>query len=265
MICARPPWPEATLAPLSLSQRDGLRCRIGKSRTLRQGLGLRIERLRLSQAVSAHVRIAGADAANLEPGGRNFDRRFWAPIDNGKIDVAGLTFPVRGGIYASYAAADGQTSAEMVLPGSLLVGAERGDIASLMELRAITTTTIAQLSADQISVLIGKHPDFGRRLFLAASRSGGRQRNARLELSFTDATSRFAKLLLRLESSFGQHLGPSSWVEHGLTQTHLANLVSARRETINKAIAEFVRRDWIAVDGTSFLLLDRDRLQSRAR
>jgi CRP/FNR family transcriptional regulator len=54
-------------------------------------------------------------------------------------------------------------------------------------------------------------------------------------------------------------------VEHDLTQEELAQLVGASRETVNKALADFVARGWLSLGAKSVTLLDLDRLRRRAR
>ena len=45
----------------------------------------------------------------------------------------------------------------------------------------------------------------------------------------------------------------------------LAQLVGASRETVNKALADFVHRGWIQLQGKSVVVLDEERLRRRAR
>ncbi|MCW2695441.1 MAG: Transcriptional regulator, Crp/Fnr family, partial [Modestobacter sp.] len=54
-------------------------------------------------------------------------------------------------------------------------------------------------------------------------------------------------------------------VHHDLTQEELAQLVGASRETVNKALADFVHRGWIQLQGKSVVVLDEERLRRRAR
>jgi DNA-binding GntR family transcriptional regulator len=54
-------------------------------------------------------------------------------------------------------------------------------------------------------------------------------------------------------------------VNHDLTQEELAQLVGASRETVNKALADFVARGWIQLHPKSVLLVYPERLRKRAR
>ena len=50
-----------------------------------------------------------------------------------------------------------------------------------------------------------------------------------------------------------------------LTQEELAQLVGASRETVNKALAEFVQRGWIRLEARAVVILNLQRLQQRSR
>ena len=48
-------------------------------------------------------------------------------------------------------------------------------------------------------------------------------------------------------------------------QEELAQLVGASRETVNKALAEFVQRGWIRLENRAVVILDLQRLRQRSR
>ena len=85
------------------------------------------------------------------------------------------------------------------------------------------------------------------------------------DLVFSDVPGRVAKALVELNDKFGEKRPEGFYVEHDLTQEELAQLVGASRETVNKALADFVQREWIRLEPRAVLLLDVDRLQKRAR
>ena len=74
-----------------------------------------------------------------------------------------------------------------------------------------------------------------------------------------------AKALLQLAQRFGTQEGGNIRVTHDLTQEEIAQLVGASRETVNKALADFVHRGWIQLQGKSVVVLDEERLRRRAR
>ena len=52
---------------------------------------------------------------------------------------------------------------------------------------------------------------------------------------------------------------------NNMTQEELAQLVGASRETVNKALAEFVSRGWIRLEARAVVILDLQRLRQRSR
>ena len=85
------------------------------------------------------------------------------------------------------------------------------------------------------------------------------------DLVFTDVPGRVAKALLDLAERFGTDDGTGLLVRHELTQEELAQLVGASRETVNKALADFVARGWIRLEARAVRLLEVDRLRKRSR
>lgn len=74
---------------------------------------------------------------------------------------------------------------------------------------------------------------------------------------FLDVTGRTAKRLLELAGDHDEFTLP-------MTQEELAGMVGASRERVNKAIAAFVRLDWLAQNGRRYRITDREQLARRA-
>ena len=88
---------------------------------------------------------------------------------------------------------------------------------------------------------------------------------AMADLVFLDVPGRVAKALLDLSARFGTAaVGGGVYVAHDLTQEELAQLVGASRETVNKALADFVNRGWIRLEARAVVILDMERLRARA-
>ena len=85
------------------------------------------------------------------------------------------------------------------------------------------------------------------------------------DLVFSDVPGRVAKALLDLADRFGRPATDGILVAHELTQEELAQLVGASRETVNKALAEFVQRGWIRLEARAVVILDLQRLKQRSR
>ena len=75
---------------------------------------------------------------------------------------------------------------------------------------------------------------------------------------FLDVTGRTAKRLLELANGVDEFQLP-------VTQEELAGMVGASRERVNKAIASFIRLGWLEQRDRSYRILQRDRLELRAR
>ena len=75
---------------------------------------------------------------------------------------------------------------------------------------------------------------------------------------FLDVTGRTAKRLLELAGGADEFLLP-------VTQEELAGMVGASRERVNKAIASFIRLGWLDQHDRRYRILQRDRLELRAR
>lgn len=75
---------------------------------------------------------------------------------------------------------------------------------------------------------------------------------------FLDVTGRTAKRLLELAGDSDEFTLP-------VTQEELAGMVGASRERVNKAIAAFVRLDWLEQSDRRYRILNRPQLELRAR
>lgn len=75
---------------------------------------------------------------------------------------------------------------------------------------------------------------------------------------FLDVTGRTAKRLLELANGADEFQLP-------VTQEELAGMVGASRERVNKAIASFIRLGWLEQHERNYRIVQRDRLELRAR
>lgn len=73
-----------------------------------------------------------------------------------------------------------------------------------------------------------------------------------------DVTGRTAKRLLELSGDADDFILP-------VTQEELASLVGASRERVNKAIGAFIRLGWIEQSDRRYRIVERERLEQRAR
>ncbi len=82
--------------------------------------------------------------------------------------------------------------------------------------------------------------------------------DALVDAVLLDVTGRTAKRLLELAGDASEFALP-------ITQEELAGLVGASRERVNKSIAAFIRLGWIEQLDRRYRIVQRDRLEQRAR
>lgn len=118
----------------------------------------------------------------------------------------------------------------------------------------VNKTKVVWLEHDALFAWLHKHPRVAvDMLQVLANRM--RANNERIaDLVFMDVPARLAKTLLNLGSRFGKPVEEGLLVPHDLTQEEIAQLVGSSRETVNKALMDFVNRGWIGRDGRSFII-----------
>lgn len=130
---------------------------------------------------------------------------------------------------------------------------------------AVTDTKLLGLGHEDLLPLLSGRPGVARGLLLQLASRLRRSNDTLADLVFSDVPGRVAKALLDLSSRFGVPSDEGVRVVHDLTQEELAQLVGASRETVNKALADFVGRNWLRLEPRSVTLLNVDRLRRRAR
>ena len=130
---------------------------------------------------------------------------------------------------------------------------------------AVTDATFGSLSHDDLLRWLDGRPQVARGLLSQLASRLRKSNDVVADLVFSDVPGRVAKALLDLADRFGRTADDGVHVHHDLTQEELAQLVGASRETVNKALADFVHRGWIQLQGKSVVVLDEDRLRRRAR
>jgi CRP/FNR family transcriptional regulator len=134
-----------------------------------------------------------------------------------------------------------------------------------MSATAVTDVLLAGVAHDYLRTWLTGRPDVAMHLLTALARRLRRTNEVMSDLVFTDVPGRVAKALLDLAARFGTQQEDGLQVNHDLTQEELAQLVGASRETVNKALADFVARGWIQLHPKSVLLIDPERMRRRAR
>ncbi|GEO94838.1 MULTISPECIES: Crp/Fnr family transcriptional regulator [Kocuria] len=178
-----------------------------------------------------------------------------------------LYFIVSGKIKLGRTAADGRESLVAIMgPGELF-----GEMALFdpsprsTSATAVSETRLAGLKHENLKKVIERSPDVSAQLLQALARRLRRTNESLADLVFSDVPGRVAKALLDLADRFGRPATDGILVAHELTQEELAQLVGASRETVNKALAEFVQRGWIRLEARAVVILDLQRLKQRSR
>ncbi len=159
----------------------------------------------------------------------------------------------------------GVTEVELARGERLFAEGDDGDQLYVVLDGKIKLTRASADGRENLTSVLGPGEMFGEHLLRALVRRLRRTNDVLSDLVFTDVPGRVAKALLDLAERFGTKQDDGLQVNHDLTQEELAQLVGASRETVNKALADFVARGWIQLHPKSVLLIDPERLRKRAR
>jgi CRP-like cAMP-binding protein len=178
-----------------------------------------------------------------------------------------LYIVTEGKIKLSHASGDGRESVLMVLgPGDMFGELSLFDPGPRTATAvAVTDSQVLGLGNTDLNPWLAGRPEVAQKLLQALAHRLRRTNETMSDLVFADVPGRVAKALLELGEKFGSKTDAGIYVNHDLTQEELAQLVGASRETVNKALADFVSRGWLKLETRSVELLDLERLSKRAR
>jgi CRP/FNR family transcriptional regulator len=129
----------------------------------------------------------------------------------------------------------------------------------------VSDTELIGLGSDDLERYLTSNPDVAKHLLRALGQRLRRTNESLADLVFSDVPGRVAKAVLDLAQRFGRPVEGGIMVAHDLTQEELAQLVGASRETVNKALADFVGRGWIRLEARAVMILDAEKLTKRSR
>jgi CRP/FNR family cyclic AMP-dependent transcriptional regulator len=125
--------------------------------------------------------------------------------------------------------------------------------------RALTPVLLGEIAYDAVRAVIDDQPSLLWEVALILTRRLRATDEALADAMFLDVTGRTAKRLLQIAGLDDEFALP-------VTQEELAAMVGASRERVNKAIATFVRLEWLAVSARSrYRILNREELEARTR
>jgi CRP-like cAMP-binding protein len=128
----------------------------------------------------------------------------------------------------------------------------------------VTDARLALLSKTALDDWIPRWPHLATQLLRVLAHRLRRSHTSLHNLVFVDASGRVARELLRLAQRFGVPYHNEIRIEHDLSQTELAQLVGASRETINKVLSNYAARGWVRIEPKCIVVLDPERLTQRA-
>lgn len=128
----------------------------------------------------------------------------------------------------------------------------------------LTDAVIAYVPAAAVRRWVAERPHIAERLLHVLARRLRRTNSVLSDQIFIDVPGRLASHLLHLARRFGMRTQAGIYVEHGLTQLELGQLIGCSREQANKALADFTNRGWIQVVGKTFTIRDIRGLAARA-
>jgi CRP/FNR family cyclic AMP-dependent transcriptional regulator len=124
--------------------------------------------------------------------------------------------------------------------------------------RALEPTTVLTIPYEQILQMFNEDPKLLWNVTRLLAQRIRATDEALADSVFLDVTGRTAKRLLELANGTDEFTLP-------VTQEELAGMVGASRERVNKAIASFIRLGWLEQRDRSYRIIQRDRLELRAR
>jgi CRP/FNR family transcriptional regulator, cyclic AMP receptor protein len=126
------------------------------------------------------------------------------------------------------------------------------------EARALETSSVLAIPYGPVRALFDAQPSLLWGVVRLLSLRLRSTDEALADSMFLDVTGRTAKRLLELSGGSNEFVLP-------ITQEELAGMVGASRERVNKAIASFIRLGWLDQQDRRYRIIDRSRLELRAR
>jgi CRP-like cAMP-binding protein len=131
---------------------------------------------------------------------------------------------------------------------------------------ALEATEALALPRDQFLGLVASEPAIRDALLASLSHELRRLTTHVAELHFLDLTGRLAARLTRLAQDSGEVLADGSIrLDAPLTQTDLASMIGATRQSVNKLLGEFEADGLLLMERDSILVPNLDRLSRAAR
>ena len=128
---------------------------------------------------------------------------------------------------------------------------------------AMEDTVALALSHEEFRPFLIEHPTVSIQLLEVLAGRLRETGEALQDVIFSDVPGRLAKRLLDLSAKYGTSDPEGVLIDLQLTQEELAQMVGAARESVNKAVASFVSRGWLAMRGRRYVVTDEHALRRR--
>ena len=124
--------------------------------------------------------------------------------------------------------------------------------------RALEPSTVIEIPYEPVRALFEDQPELVWGMGRMLAKRLRVMDEALADSVFLDVTGGTAKRVIDLSEGADEFVLP-------VTQEELAGMVGASRERVNKAISSFVRLGWLEQHERHYRILQRDRLEQRAR
>jgi CRP/FNR family cyclic AMP-dependent transcriptional regulator len=128
---------------------------------------------------------------------------------------------------------------------------------------AIEKTEVLTLDRDDFLALLERFPRLAAGIIATLSQRFRYTTKYAESLAFLDVFGRVADRLLELADCYGVDRAEGREIDLRLTQTDLASLVAATRESVNKVLGTFRDEGLIKLDGQRIIILERRGLRRR--
>ena len=129
---------------------------------------------------------------------------------------------------------------------------------------ALEPSLVYWLQRDDFQAFLDAHPRAAMTMLASLSRRLRHTTRAVQDATFRDVPARLARAILDLAAQHGRPGEQGIRIESRVTQTDLASMVGASRETVNRALRGFEEHGWIRWEGSRIVILKPDDLRRRA-
>lgn len=125
----------------------------------------------------------------------------------------------------------------------------------------MTPSVIWLLSRPDLDILLERYPSLAKNMMILLTQRVRTAASHVEAIIFQDVQGRLAYELLLLSAKHGNPSNSGIVIDVPLTQTDLATIVGATRESVNKALVFLRGRNLVQVDGTQIKILNTDGLR----